>query len=74
MPPNTAPSEPSRRYSTRAAARMAPNATAISRCHSHHIACQVRASATAIIASAISTNATSTASASGRRRRRYSSP
>jgi hypothetical protein len=44
--------------------------TAMSTGHSHHMACQVRENATAIIASARRTNATRTASGSSRCRRR----
>jgi hypothetical protein len=47
---------------------MAPNAIAISTCHSHQTACQLCANTTAIIASAIRKKATSTARAIGRRR------
>ena len=58
----TAAAERRRRYSMRAAAATIPNASAISTCHSHHDACQLRPKAIAIIASARSVKAAATAS------------
>ena len=62
-PPNAALSEPLRRYSSRAPAAIARNASAIRTCHSHHDSRQLRLTATAIAASPRRTRATPIASA-----------
>ena len=53
-----------------AANRIEPNAIAMSTCHSHHVACQLRPNTTATMASARSTNAAATASGNVRMRSR----
>ncbi len=59
-----------RAYSRRAEYATRPNASAISTCHSHQEACQLRATAIATIASARRMNATPIAATSSARRRR----
>ena len=71
-PPNAAVTDPSCRYSARAARRTRTNATAIRTCHSHHVACQLLATMIVREASARRMNAVATASGNGRRRRRRS--
>ena len=69
-PPKAAVTEPSRRYSPRTEIVTIANAIAIRTCHSHHDACQLRANATAISASASRRKATATDSGSIRCRAR----
>ena len=53
---------------------MSANAPSINTCHSHQLACQLRAKATATIASASSTKAVTIATTMAAGRRRYSAP